>query len=131
MKITENSRKHPRVSARGLLKYTLGPASAPPQVMNILEISEGGLSFLTDLKLESGTKIPISLLLLPYEDPFDINTVVVHSFLKNKKTSTHRTSLRFLDMTETNRMLLRDRLEHFLKHKKKSTIPRFVFRRRS
>lgn len=129
MKITRNSRKYPRIHARGLLKYSAGQGPTQPQVMNIDEISEGGLSFLTDTKLESGTKLAISLLLLPHEDPFDINAVVVCSMLKKKKPPVYRISLRFLEMNESGKAFLREMVVSILKNGKKGRTPRFVLRR--
>lgn len=129
MKITRNTRKYGRVPVRGLLKYTSTPDAEKLQVMNIKEISEGGLSFLTEAKIESGTKLKISVLLLPQENPMDINAVVLRCPQIRKKPAAYQASLHFLDMSEKDRATLHDALILFSKSKKGLKSPRFVIRR--
>lgn len=128
MKITQDSRKYGRVRVRGLLKYRADAEADKFQLMNIHEISEGGLSFLTNHKLESGTKLKISVLLLPKETPMDINAIVVRCVPKDRKTTAYQLSLRFLDMPEETRNTLREDLSFLCKNKKGSKSSRLVLR---
>lgn len=128
MKVTRNSRKHERVPARGLLKYAMGPNFDRFQVYNIYEISESGLSFLTPGKLESGTKLKVSVLLHPRETPIDLSAIVIRCLQKIKKPLTYQAGLRFLDMSEGDQTVLQDSLLRFLKNKKGSRPFHFVVR---
>lgn len=128
MKITKDSRKYGRVSARGLLKYASDLHSSDFQVMNIKEISAGGLSFLATHKIEPGSKLKISLLLLPREEPMEINTEVLHCLQKRKKPPTYHIGVCFQNMPEKDQAVLHNALIELAKNKKGDRPPHFVIR---
>ena len=128
MKITRNSRKHDRIRVKGILKYVADPDASNPQARNIREISEGGLSFLMEQKLEPGTKLTLSALIFPLEIPIDIHAVVVGCHETNKKTPLYRISLRFLDVSEASQATLHEILGYAKRNKSKQKNFPFVLR---
>lgn len=125
MKITRNSRRHERPRVKGLIHYTLDSNPSLSHLKDICEVSESGLSFLTDTKIPPGTRLKASLRLLSREAPFGVYAIVLRCVLKKKTPASYLVSLYFIDMSDKDRDELRGLLLSLLK--KRDGIKPFDF----
>jgi len=118
------------VYARGLLKSLADPSPSHFLLNNIHEISEGGLSFLTDEKVETGMTLTLAILVHPEETSIEIRAIVVRCPEIERKPPVYQTGLRFTNISENQQAIIRNALKNYSRSKKKSLLSRFVIRLR-
>lgn len=128
MKIARNSRRHERPRVKGIIHYTLDSAPALSHSKDICEVSESGLSFLTDTKIHVGSRLKASLRLFSREAPFEVYAIVLRCAQKKKKPAAYQISLYFIDMSDKDRKELRELLLSLLKKQKGIKPFSFVIR---
>ncbi len=112
------------------MKYASNPDSGRFQVKNVHDLSEGGLSFLTNLKLDTGSKLKIWILLPPNETLVSMDATVVRCPSQSSKRPLFRASIRFVNISAEENIALREVLARFFKNDRLARVPRFVIRRR-
>ncbi|OQA56645.1 MAG: PilZ domain protein [Candidatus Omnitrophica bacterium ADurb.Bin277] len=130
MKITRNSRQHKRARVQGLLKCSSVSESRVLHLSNVREISEGGLSFVTNKLFDPGQELRVSILLHPNETPMEINAVVARCIQVRNQPPTYQTGLRFTDVSEKQQNQIRETIRLYPKNKKRSISSLLVIRLR-
>lgn len=115
---TPCQRKHPRLRAFNLIKFTLADGTHYESISNIVDISENGLKFTCYERLEPGDALKM-LVAIPSrskEVPIDAKLVWIRR-MKNIR-GVYLAGVVFHKIAETDREIIRDMVERQMKMRK-------------
>lgn len=134
-KLTKNSRQHKRIGTNFLIKYQIpeGTAGDSGQLTNLMDLSRGGLSFLTSEYLEKDAQINVSILIPTLDHPVQAEAKVIRTFKMHAKRRGLAVAVQFTRIAEEDQKALDKFLNKSTRGKKSPLfvdLPNWVIRRK-